>query len=492
MTPVYGYLRRLATTGAAYQVPDVVSKLIALGTLPLYTRHLTGADYGTAELLLTVVILTSIVLRVGVGEAFVRFWFLDEDAARRTRVARAATGFLLAVTSAAAVAALLLAGPLSELVLGHRDAGVMRIAVLGMWAFTNLELAYALLRVEERAREYLVASLVNVALTVGLTVWLVVVREEGARGLLAGNFAGSAVVLSGLWWALRERVGLAPRTRELAGMLRFGAPTVPAEVSVFALNFVDRLYLFRHESPRAAGLYALSVKLAAAVVIAVRAFQYAWPPLAYSIRDDREAARLYAVVATYYALAAGFVVAALALLGRWVLRVFAAPAFYDAHEALGWVALGWALYGLFLMLVVTAGRARVTTRNFPAAFAGLVVNVVLLLVLVPELGIAGAGLALCGAYAVMLVVMYVLTRRLFPVPFEWGRLALVVAVLGGVTASGEVLLPSSGAVGLLARAGALAGIPLVLWGVGFLGPQERARLAVLLRQVGARLRPGAV
>ena len=53
----------------------------------------------------------------------------------------------------------------------------------------------------------------------------------------------------------------------------------------------------------------------------MRAFQYAWPPLAYSVTDDAEAARLYGLVTTYYVLVSGWVVAGLALLGRWVLRL---------------------------------------------------------------------------------------------------------------------------------------------------------------------------
>jgi O-antigen/teichoic acid export membrane protein len=488
---VYGYLKRLAATGAAYQVSDAVSKLLALGTLPLYTRHLSRSAYGTAEVLITLVILVSIVVRFGIGEAFVRFHFRDTDPAARRRVARAATGFLLLSTTAVSVPAALAAGPLSDLVLGHTDAGLMRVTVLGLWTFTNLELAYALLRVEERAREYLSASLVNVALTVGLTVWLVVVRDDGARGMLLGNFGASTVVLLGLWWSQRDRLGLLPDRSarvHLPAMLRFGLPTVPAEVSVFALNFVDRLYLYHASSRAAAGLYALSVKLAAVVVMAVRAFQYAWPPLAYSISDDREAARVYARITTYYVLFCGVVVAGVTLLGRWVLRVLAAPSFYGAHEALPWVALGWALYGLFLVLVVSAGRANVTTRNFPAAIAGLAVNVVLLLVLVDPLGIAGAGVALCGAYLVMLAVMYGLTRRLFPVPFEWARLAHLVVVIGGVSVAGELLLPTAGAGGLLSRVAALAAIPSLLVATGFLRPEERRRLRGLAEAARRRAR----
>src|SRR5690242_15512790 len=143
----------------------------------------------------------------------------------------------------------------------------------------------------------------------------------------------------------------------------------------------------------------------------------------------------------------GLVVAGLALLGRWVVRLFAAPQYFAAHTALTWVALGWALYGLFLVLVAMAARARVTVRNAPAALCGLVTNIALLAALVPPLGIAGAGLALVGAYVVMLVAMWLLTRRLFHVPFEWTRLALVVVVAGALTAAGELLLPASGAAG---------------------------------------------
>ena len=70
-----GYLRRLATTGAAYTASSVISKLIAVALLPLYTRYLTPADYGAAEVLITGVIAASIVLRLGIIEALLRFYY---------------------------------------------------------------------------------------------------------------------------------------------------------------------------------------------------------------------------------------------------------------------------------------------------------------------------------------------------------------------------------------------------------------------------------
>jgi O-antigen/teichoic acid export membrane protein len=481
------YLKRLVSSLAAYQVADVVSKLIAVLLLPVYTRYIDPAGYGVVELLATGVIFVSIVVRFGMIEAFLRFYFDDEDPVRRSALVRRAASFLLITTTAAAALLASFAAPLSRIVLSHRDPTTFLVAVLGLWSFTNLELAYGLLRVDERLRTYAIASLSNVLMTVAASVVLVVGFGDGARGLLLGNYGASTIVLVVLWWTMRHR--LAPRRgrpEHLAALLRFGLPTVPAEASVYALSIVDRYYIYHERSQALAGLYSIAIKLAGAVALIVRAFQYAWPPLAYSITDDAQAARFYGLVTTYYLMVSGWVVAGLALLGRWVLALLAAREYFGAYRALPWVALGWALYGLWVVFLVIAGRAKVTTRNFPASLAGLAANVILILVLVRPLGIAGAGIALCGAYVVMLTVMYLLTRSAFTVDFEWLRLARLVLVMGGLAVAGDVVLPTHGAVGLLTRAVVFLAIPAVLFGTGFAHGSELAQLRRLL----ARARRG--
>ena len=74
-----GYLRRLATTGAAYTAASILSKLIAVALLPLYTRYLTPADYGAAEVMFAAVVSASIVVRLGLIEALLRFYYKDDE-----------------------------------------------------------------------------------------------------------------------------------------------------------------------------------------------------------------------------------------------------------------------------------------------------------------------------------------------------------------------------------------------------------------------------
>jgi hypothetical protein len=84
----------------------------------------------------------------------------------------------------------------------------------------------------------------------------------------------------------------------------------------------------------------------------------------------------------------------------------------------------------------------------------------------------------------MLLVMHLLTRRLFTVAFEWRRLAQVVLVLGGIAVAGDLLLPTHGLGGFVSPAAAFAAIPLILLATGFAHLQELSQARTLL----ARLR----
>ena len=474
-----GYLRRLATTGAAYTAANVLSKLIAVALLPLYTRYLTPADYGAAEVLFAAVVAASIVIRLGVIEALLRFYYkAGEDPAAVVATSFAAIFWLATL---AALVALPFAGPISEAILDEPAPDLARIAIGGLWVLTLNEFLLTLFRLEERARAFFLVTIVNVLAAIALTVVLVVGRDEGARGLLLGSYVSGAAVVLALIYVQRRRLSLWFDRVLLMRILRFGLPTMPAELSLYALNFVDRIIIIRTVGLAEAGLYSLAVKFAQGVNVLVRGFQLAWPPLAYSIRDDDEARRAYAAVVTWFLAGCAFVVIGMWLFSRWIVRALAAPEFFDSYEAIGLISTAVTLYALYMVLVVILGRTGRTEFNFPATIAALVANVALNLLLVPSMGIIGAGLALVASYVVVVALMYLFTKRLFPVPYEWGRLLRVLLISSLLVVAGELALPTEGFAGLLARVALWLLFPLALFASGFFTAEERRWLAMLRR-----------
>jgi O-antigen/teichoic acid export membrane protein len=482
------YLRRLATTGAAYTASSVVSKLIAVFLLPIYTAYLTPDDYGAAEVMLAAVVAGSIVIRFGVIEAILRYFYLADEEPRRV-VSTGFSSLLWSATIAAAIG-LAFAEPLSEALLDRSEPGLARIAILGLWTLTLWEYALTLLRLDERARAYFTITVVNVLVTIPVTVWLVVVEDLGAEGILLGSFGTGAVFLLGQLLYERRRLGLVPDRALLRRMLRFGLPTMPAELTLYSLNFIDRILIVRLAGLAEAGLYALALKFAQGMNVLARGFQLAFPPLAYSIEDDREAGRAYSLIFTWFAAVCAFGVAGLWLLSRQITELLAAPEYFEAHEAVGLLATGVALYALYLTLVVILGRTGRTERSFPATLAGMVSNIALNLALIPPLGLVGAGIALAVSYLIVVSLMYLLTRRLFPVPYEWGRLALLVVTTTTIVGLGELLLPKEGIEAWLTRGAAWLALPPVLYASGFLTHEERVWVRGMMRPsaVAASLR----
>jgi O-antigen/teichoic acid export membrane protein len=474
---VSGYLRRLATTGAAYTAASILSKVIAVALLPLYTRYLSPADYGTAEVLFAAVVAASIVIRLGVIEAVLRFYYkAGEDPAR---VVSTSFATLFWASTAAALVALPFAGQISEALLVRPAPDLARIAIGGLWVLTLHEYLLTLFRLEERARAFFAVTIANVLVAIALTVVLVVGADEGARGLLLGSYASGAAFVLGLIVVHRRRLSLWIDRALLGRLIRFGLPTMPAELSLYALNFADRIIIFRTLGATEAGLYSVAVKFAQAVNVLVRGFQLAWPPLAYSIRDDGDARRTYAAVVTWFVAGCAFVVIGMWLFSRWIVRALAAPKFFESYEAIGLISTAVTLYALYMVLVVILGRTGRTEFNFPATIAALAVNVALNLLLVPSMGIVGAGIALVASYLVVLALMYGFTQRLFPVPYQWGRLARVVLVSAVLVGAGELLLPTEGAAGLAGRAVLWLAYPLALLATGFFTAQERGWLSRL-------------
>ena len=65
-----------------------------------------------------------------------------------------------------------------------------------------------LFRAEQRSVAFSIATLLNIGITVPLTVLLVVVYKEGPLGIIVGNLSGTLVVFIALLAYRREQLGL--------------------------------------------------------------------------------------------------------------------------------------------------------------------------------------------------------------------------------------------------------------------------------------------
>ncbi len=471
-----GQLKRLGKHSVIYGLGGLVSRILAVLLLPLYTRYLSTSDYGQIETLIAAVTVLTIVLQLGISSAFFRFYFDAEDDAGRRLVLRTSFWFTMAMATLGLVVVSALATPLAEWLFGDAGAAnLVRASAVALWAQMNYLQLTALFRVEERSVAFVLASLANILVTVGATVLLVVVLDKGPLGVIVGNFTGTLLVYLALLGYRREQLGLQLDRPLLRRMNHFGLPLVPSALLLWVTNFSDRFFLVKLTDTSEVGLYSVGVRVASAMVLLLTAFRTAWPAFAYSIKSDDEAKQTYAWVLTYLVVIATWIATALTLLAPWLVAWLTTPQFASASRVVGPLAFAAVSFGGYIVLAIGIGRARRTQFNWVITGAAAAVNIALNLTLIPPYGMMGAAIATVAAYTVMFAGMAWWSQRVFPVSYQWRRVltgaaaGIALAVLGKVVGAG---LP-------LAVALAVS-YPLVLLPLGFYLPAERRRLRARL------------
>jgi O-antigen/teichoic acid export membrane protein len=390
-------------------------------------------------------------------------------------VIRTSFWFTMGMSTVGLLLGVVFAAPISHWIgLGH-DPALVRAGAVGLWAQTNFQQLTALFRVEERSTQYAIASVANVLITVVAMVLFVAVFHWGAIGLVVGNFTGTLVVYAVLLGYRRFQLGLEFDRPLFRQMQRFGLPFVPSGLALWAIDFADRFFLLKLKNAAAVGLYSVGVRVSTAILLLLIAIRTAWPAFAYSIKDDSEAKRTYGFVLTYVLYVACWVSLALSLLAPWIVRALTTPAYYAGARVVPLLVFGGTAFIAYNVMTIGTGRAKQTQFNWLVTGLGAVVNVALNFALIPPFGMMGAAAATVAAYVVMFLGITVRSQQVFRVPYQWRRIALVVAAAVGLTVLGKSLhVPLAGAVALSAV------YPLILLPLGFYLPVELRRLRALV------------
>lgn len=460
MTQVRGSGRSLVSAGA-YALAAAAQRALAFLLLPLYTAVLTPAEYGRLSLLLSIFAAASVTLAAGFEFAVTRgFIRLEHDrAAQRRFVVSAWTFLMVAAPVAAAVVSLpLLAFAENEAVFQPDEVLLVLMAAAMFVAATIVPLA--VLRAEQRLRDYLILSAVAGIASASLTVTFVVICRWGVTGWLGAMLLANALVLI---VAMRQLPWGRPSPFDRAGVraaLALGVPLIPHALSLWSLQLADRLVLSTIVSAASLGVYSLGANLALPCMIIVQSLNQGFMPTYARTWKDEAARRELTNVITMQVGIVLMAGAATALLGPPLAGIVAPPSYAGAAELIPWLALGYTFLGLYFIpmngVTLIVGRTNlVWIMTATSAALGLC----LIAVLVPRFGLETAAISVATAYGMLFVSFSLYARSLhMGIPVDRARVLRLIAVLSAGYTVIALVTPNAGWTGLAIRLVAFAGL----------------------------------
>jgi O-antigen/teichoic acid export membrane protein len=314
-----------------------------------------------------------------------------------------------------------------------------------------------------------------------LTIGLVVIARMGLLGVYIGsactNVISFCVAMAMIHRSLRPAFSLS----RLRALLAYGVPLVPITVAGWAIALSSRFFIQAHTGGSDVGIFGMGSKVAQIMMLFVTAFTLAWGPFAFSIAEERDARRTYAKVLTFYTAGMGWLALGLSLFAPLILLVAVNPSFARAYQVVPPLALAYMVAGAYNIVAVGTSLSKKTIHLSWTTIAAAVVTVVLNAVLLPlpYMSLVGGALATLAGQLVSVGLVYWVSQRLYPVPYERGKVLRCVAIIGLLVIVGQlerIWVEPNLAVGILVRLLLLGLYPLLLIGLRVI---ERYEVVVL-------------
>jgi O-antigen/teichoic acid export membrane protein len=414
-------LLSLLSDAAVYGISSLLSQLIGFLLLPVYTRFLTPDDFGVIGMLSIVTLLFSPLANLGMTNAIFRRFSLEKDENARSQVLT--TGLCsVAISSLSLLTVLFVfAEEIARLTVGNADAtSLVRLSLLSAAAATIGVVPLSILRAQRRVKTTAAVNILKLLISVGCTIWLVVVLDQGVWGVVVGTLVGevtmAVVQIAMTLRTFRSGANLATWKR----MATYGLPFVPHHVQAVALGLFGQYMVREMLGLAETGLYLVAARFALPVSFVVNAVQNSWTAYKFQIHaEDKDAKSFFASTFTYYMAGLSYLWVGVSLWGPELLKLMTAPNF---HQASGLV---WALTLIpvaqgILYMSGTGGELNDNTRHYPlVSLAGLATVVAGAFALIRDMGALGAALATALGWFVMAVVMYFFSQRRYAIEYDW-------------------------------------------------------------------------
>lgn len=451
---------RLLNGVIAYAAAAVIQRAIGFLLLPVYARVLTPAEYGQIGVLMTIAAAVGTVLSLGLETAVFRGYVrLGDRPAELRRFVNTVGTFAIVVPLLVAVPAGIGLSSTFQSAFGVPGPAVA-LGFMGAALLTSATVVpLAILRAQERLRDYVRLTGVQVVLTVGLTFTLVVILRWGVIGWMLAFAAASAALLIRGVLLLNHAWSREMEARHLVAAIAFGLPMIPHALAHWGLSLSDRVILAMYLDPAAVGVYYVAYLFGLPISLLAVGLSQAVQPLyaRASVADGRN--RELSRSVSHQALACILATMVVAILGPPAVRAFLPSAYAPAASFVPWIALGHGLYALYFIpmnvITVLSGKNRwVWVVTVIAALLNVGLNVVL----VPRIGATAAAINTVVGYAILVVGVSIYMFRVVdrPLTFEWPRIILSLTIAIAATVVAMLFTPEDPVLQLISRGGLVA------------------------------------
>jgi O-antigen/teichoic acid export membrane protein len=404
-----------ATDTAYLAVSMAIVNLLHFLRFPLLAKQLGASLFGNWSIMWITIIVTTSVATLGLNMAVIRFLAGEND------VNKIRQGFLSSLITVGGFAllcsiTLIMFSNVFATSIYDNASYSLFIQLSSVMIFTQSanQMGLAFLRTFRHMKWYAGLIIVKAAVELGLMVLFLLIGMELIGLVVAVVFSDILVCAIAFYISLRKVGFHFNDFSQLGSYLKFGLPLVASFALTWITRSSDRYIIGYFLEAKDVGIYTAAFSLASIISLLLGPFQVVLLPTISKMYDNgniTETKIYLKYTLKYWLMLAIPAAAGIFILADPLLRMLTTAEFTTGSVIAPIIALGMLFYGVYGILIYIFHLAKKTTWIVGTLCISSAINIGLNLLLVPTLGILGAGIANIITSAVLVILTLTVSFR---------------------------------------------------------------------------------
>ena len=398
---------------AIIAVGKISTQFVSFLLLPLYTALLSKSEYGTVDLIITIVHLLIPASSLMIDQGAFRYLLnCETDDEKRSVISSS-----VAVSCGTSFCCLIIY--LIASIFVNTPLKIWVLLILIAISFSNLFLQIA--RGLKHTTDYALGSFVCSTITILLNVVCIAALHQGATGMLTATFLGNLACTGFLLFKLKvyKYISISQFSFDtIRKELQYSIPLVPNQLSLWVMNSSDRFIVSFILGTAANGLLAVSHKFPTLYMSVFNIFQLAWHEMGavHYFDEDRDEffTDMLKKVVTIFSTLCMCIIITLPIVFNWFINGNYHEAYYNIPIYLVASLFNVVVGLLGVVYVATKKTAEIAKTTMLAS----VINIVVHLCLIRFIGLYAASISTFVGYGATMVFRIIDTKKYLKIKYD--------------------------------------------------------------------------
>lgn len=415
--------RKLFNNIVIFAFGTLGSRAIAFVLVPLYTQYLSQAEFGTADLVLVTVNMLFPLVSGSMHEAVIRFAMnkdYDNESVMTNSFIISLVGFII----------FLFFYPILKW-LNFLDGSLEILYILLLIQGTDT-IFKQYTRGIGKSKIFAFAGILTTFLNASFNILFLVVLNMDLMGYYLSFILGYGISALYLVLTVNPLKGISIKKANkgiLRKLLSYSLPLIPNSLMWSLINSSSRYFISGFLGVAANGLFAVSSKIPALINIISQVFTQAWQLSAFEeyekSKDSKFYSRIFDLYFSVLLISTSFIIVVLKPLFATVF----AESYFESWQPVPFLVLGTVFSAASGYLGVAYTASNKTRGVFQTSVYGGGISLILNLVLIPSIGIVGAGISSMLSFLSMFLIRYKDTQKYIAVVIKWKKVIIIFVLL---------------------------------------------------------------